>query len=98
MKRVPAIIQYKAKVRTIYNADNTPAEYIDYKKALTRRDCNLKPHQHDYYNSDMFVGMLNRAHKAATGGREWCCLGDLPACVTVDAAGFLATVTIQVEV
>lgn len=98
MKRFPAIIQYKAKVRTIYGADNTPAEYIDYKKALTRRDCNLKPHQHDYYNSDMFVGMLNHAHKAATGGRKWCCLGDLPTCVTVDTAGFLATVTIQVEV
>ena len=98
MKTRPVIITYKTKVRELCDADGSPKPYIDYKRALTRRDCNLRPHEHDYYNSDMFIGMLNRAHKAATGGREWCCLCDLPTGVTVDATGFLATVTITTEV
>ena len=98
MKTSPVVIEYKTKVRTLYNADDTTSPYIEYKRTLSRRDCNLRPHEDAYYNSDMFVGMLNRAHKAATGGREWCRLADLPAGVTVDTTGFLATVTITTEV
>lgn len=89
-----ATITFRTKVRTIRNADGTQSQYIDYKRTVTRRDCDLKPHQHTYYNSDFFPSMLQRAYATATNGREWVRLKDLPACVTVDTSKFLATVTV----
>ena len=88
-------IEYKTKVRQIRESDDTLSDYIDYKRVLTRRDCDLKPRQHTYYNCDMFPSMLNRAHKTATNGREWCRLRDLPECVKIDTSKFLAVVTIE---
>jgi hypothetical protein len=98
MKQVAAIITYKTKVRQMHT-DNGLVDYIDFKAVVSRKDCNLKPHQHDYYNCDMFPSMLNRAHKEATHSNEWkrwCLLSELPDAVTVDTTGFLATVTVQI--
>jgi hypothetical protein len=100
MKIVPAVITYKAKVRPMHT-DTGVVDYIDFKAVVSRKDCNLKAHQHDYYNAHMFPSMLNRAHLAATKTSEfkrWCLLSDLPDCVTVDTKGFLATVTVRIEV
>ncbi len=89
-----ATITFKTKVRKIDEGDGTTSEYIDYKRDVSRRDCDLKPHQHTYYNSDLFPGMLRSAYATATNGREWIRLKDLPSCVTVDTSKFLATVTV----
>ena len=100
MKTVPAIITYKSKVRQMHT-DSGLADYVDFKANVSRRDCNLRPHQHDYYNADMFPSMLNRAHMAATKTSEykrWQLLSELPEGVTVDTHGFLATITVQVNV
>ena len=53
---------------------------------------------HQYYNFDGFPAMLKGATKAAIGGKEWSRLSDLPPCVAVDTSGFLATVTISIQV
>ncbi len=97
-KLVPATVTYKAKVREMLNAADAVVPYVDFKRTLSRRDCDLKPHTHDYYNSDLFPAMLNGAYRAAIGNREWCELSALPAGVTVDTSGFLATVTVRLEV
>lgn len=97
MKQVEAIISYKIKVKLLGNFDNDQKEeYIVYKKDIGCKDCNLQPHQHDYYNSDLFPGMLKRAHAKATGGRGWCKLSELPEGVTVTKEGFLAKVEVKV--
>lgn len=92
---VVATLTYKTKVREF--ADNG-GRYIDYKKTFSRHDCNLKPCDHDYYNCDMFPGMLNRAATAAQGNKTWCRLEDLPECITLDDSGFLAVVTIHITI
>lgn len=89
-----AILTYKTKVKQF--ADNG-GQYIDYKKSYSRRECNLKPHEHAYYNSDLFPSMLNRAARAAQQNKEWCRLEDLPECITLDTSKFLAVVTVRVE-
>ena len=93
--RPVAIIQFKTKVRSLVEADRTESPCIDLKRSVTRKDCDLKPHQHAYYNSDLFPSMLNHAYRQITHGREWLRLSQLPPGVTVDASGFLAVVTIQ---
>ena len=90
-----AQIQFKTKVRKLHEADDTLSDYIELKRAVTRHDCDLKPHQHTYYNCDMFPAMLNRAYKAVTGSKEWIRLNQLPEGVTVDTSKFLAVVTVQ---
>jgi hypothetical protein len=98
MKTVQATVNYKVKVRQIGYAGQDTVPMIDYKKSISRRDCNLKPHQHAYYNSDLFPAMLNRAVAKATNGKGWSRLSELPEAVSVDTSGFLATVTIRIEV
>ena len=89
-------IQYKTKVQYIWNSEGTEKEpYINYKRVLGRSDCTLKNHEHTYYNSDLFPSMLNRAHKNATQGKEWCRLRELPDGVQVDTSKFLAVVTVS---
>lgn len=90
-----AFIQFKTKVRKLTNADDTVSDYIELKRTLTRHDCDLKPHQHTYYNSDLFPAMLNRAYKAVIGNREWIRLSDVPESMSVDTSKFLAVVTIE---
>jgi len=90
---VKALITYKTKVRKM---DGKP--YIDYKVNVTKHDCNLRPHQHYYYNCDLFNGMLKHAVIQAQQKRTWQYLDELPEGITVNTSNFLATVTIQIEV
>lgn len=94
--KVPAFATYRVKVRTMIDGDKE-RKYIDFKKKLGKIDCNLKPHQHAYYNSVFFDGMLNQAHRKATGERDWQYLDALPDTVKVDTSGFLATVTVSLD-
>lgn len=95
MKKVKALISYKTKVKSFANNEG---DYIDYKVNITKSDCNLKPHQHDYYNCDMFNSMLKRATLTAQNNKTWCRLSDLPENVKIDTSKFMAIVTIQIEV
>ena len=94
---IPALITFKTKIRQMH-VNGGKAPYVEYKRAVSRRDCDLKPHQHDYYNSDMFPSMLQRAYDAAIEKREWQYIDRLPPNVDCDASGFLAVVTVRVEV
>lgn len=94
-----AIITFITKIKFLGNFENDEKEeYIIYKKDISRKDCNLKPPDHDYYNSDLFPGMLKRAYVKAIGGREWEKLSDLPDTVTVEKGSFLATVKVEIDV
>lgn len=94
MKIIPAIISFKTKIKTLHGGE----EYIDYKRRVHRSDCNLTPCQHDYYNSDLFIGMLNRAYQKAINNHKWCELSRLPENVKVTKGKFLSEVTINIEV
>jgi len=65
------------------------------KKTLSRSDCTMKPQHHNYYNSDMFVGMLARQHDALTNGKRVQYIDNLPPHITVKDCGFLHEVTIK---
>ena|SRR5580698_794660 len=65
------------------------------KKTLSRADCTMRPHNHSYYNSDMFLPMLARQHKALVNGKSVLFLDNLPPHITVKDCGFLHEVTIE---
>lgn len=94
MEKISTTVSYKTKIRQFSDG----VKYIDYKKSISRHDCNLQPHQHYYFNSDMFPSMLKRAALVAQNNREWCRLSDLPESVIIDESGFLATVTLKILV
>lgn len=98
MTQVKALISYKTKVRVLTEPDGTEVEYVEFKKKVTKSDCNLKPCDHPYYNSDLFPIILKRAYDQVLCGRQWAALDDLPDSVHVDTSGFLATVTVAVLV
>ena len=87
-------ITYRVKLKPLVNADCSESMVIDYKRKLDRRDCNLKPQDHTYYNSDLFISMLNGAYQEAIQRKTWCRVEQLPECVKLDTTGFLAEVTI----
>ena len=95
-----ARIQFKAKIQTIYNTDDTPAyDYIQVPE-LDRKHCDMHAfRQHKKYgayaNSDLFKGMLKRIRSDIFQGRPLK-LDAIPNNVTVDTSGFLAVVTIEV--
>lgn len=91
-------IEFKTKVFPIIQ-DNygTVRNAIRFKKTLARVDCNLKPQDHDYYNSDLFLSMLNGAYHKVVGTREYCYLDELPLGLSVDTSKFLAVVRIPLE-
>ncbi len=69
---------------------------ISWKKRLERADCNLRPHEHAYYNSDLFAGFLNRFYRRVVGeNAEYCYLDALPDGVSVDTGKFLAVVRLD---
>jgi len=95
---MPAI-QFKAKVETIYNADETPAWQWVKVPALDRKHCDMgafrnHPKFGAYANSDMIKSLLARELKSL-GVKEYIKLHDIPACVTIDDSSFLARVTIN---
>jgi hypothetical protein len=88
------VIQFKTKTYAIMDGD-VERRAFNYKKAVEKKDCNLKPHEHKWYNSDMFTNMLNRTYRSIIGEyRTWSFVDDLPENVSIDTSGFLATVTI----
>lgn len=95
-----ADIQFKTKVKTAYNADDTVAfRFIDIPK-ITRNHCDMAKFRNSrkyghYANSDLFPAMLGGI-MAELGLREWVKVGELPDCVSIDTSGFLAVVSINV--
>jgi hypothetical protein len=89
-----ALITFKTKIQKLHEGDGSVSLIVNYKRNLSRHDCNLRPNEHTYYNSDLFLGMLQRAYSTATNGKEWARIASLPESVKVDASGFLATVTV----
>ena len=93
-------VTFKAKIRTVYNMDETPA-WRDVKvPKLARAHCDIAafrvhPKYGAYANSDLFPTMLARAVKSIGIG-EYIRLDKIPAGVSIDASGFLAHVTISI--
>lgn len=95
---MPAIT-FKGKIETIYNMDDTVAYRRIKVPAIERRHCDMPAFRTHtrfgaYSNSDLFKSMLRHALTAAGIG-EYIRLDQLPECVTVDASGFLASVSIH---
>ncbi len=91
-------IEFKTKVFPIIQNDHgTERLALRPKAKLARGDCNMKPTDHDYYNSDLFASMLNGAYRKVMGYREFVYLDALPEGVTVDTSKFLAVVRIPLE-
>jgi hypothetical protein len=96
---MPAI-QFKAKVETIYNPDDTPTWRWVKVPALDRKHCDMSafrshPKFGAYANSDLFKNLIARELKSL-GVKEYIKLHELPSCVTIDDSGYLARVTINV--
>ena len=96
-----ATITFKAKVKRLYNADDSVAyEYVTVPE-LTRRHCDMAAFRiHSKYgalaNSDLFAGVLKRIRSDIIAGGLGIRLDNIPANVKVDTSGFLATCTIEV--
>jgi hypothetical protein len=91
-------IEFKTKPYKVRQSDdlNDYRMAIDFKRKLGRTDCDMRPIDHRYYNSDLFVGMLNREYKRIIGEyKEWAYLDALPNGVSVDTSKFLAVVRIE---
>ena len=93
-------VQFKAKVQTVYNMDNTVAYQYIKVPALTRSHCNMHDFRTDakygsYANSDLFTAILDRAAKAVLT-RNIIRLDSIPPGVSVDTSGFLANVSFAI--
>lgn len=94
-----AKIQFRAKVETIYNMDETVAYRRVKVPTLTRSHCDMnafRSHKKygSYANSDLFPGMLKRIKADRTG--DYIRLDRVPEGVTVDTSGYLAYVAFDV--
>lgn len=95
-----ANIQFKAKIRTVYNMDDSPAwQYVECPD-FKRHHCDMPafrdhPKFGVFANSDLFLNVLSRVKKdiAPNGTIR---LDRLPPNVVIDNSGFLAVVTISV--
>lgn len=92
-------IKFKAKVRTMYNVDDTVAyQYIEVPE-FTRSHCDMnefRKHDKFYANSDLFPAILRRIKRDVFGGKHLR-LDAVPPNVTVDTSKFLAVVTVEVS-
>lgn len=96
-----ATIEFKAKVKTVYNHDNTVAWRYLKIPAITRSHCDMaafRSHKRfgGFANSDLFPAMLKRELKARGIG-ETVRLDQLPPDFVVDESGFLASVVIDLS-
>ena len=93
-------ITFKAKVRHVFNMDNSIA-YHDIKvPKITTRHCDMPAFRNhgkygSFANSDMFSGIVTRALKN-NGIGDYIRLDSIPECVTIDNSKFLAVVTITI--
>jgi hypothetical protein len=83
----PIKIEYKTKIKEMEDG----RKYIDYKKTLTRNDC--LDNRHPYYNSDLFLNILNRKYNEILQGKRWNYVDEMPACFTVINGSFLSTIS-----
>jgi hypothetical protein len=100
-----ARIQFKAKVQTVYNMDNTVAYRYVQVPAFDRKHCDMHafrthPKYGSYANSDLFHGMLRRIRDekfpwSVNGARAFK-MDEAPKGVECDASGFLAVVSVEV--
>lgn len=94
-------IQFRAKVRTVYNHDDSIAWREVKVPALERSHCDMHAFRASrefgsYANSDLFKNILvGIARKVAPHG--FIRLDKIPENVTVDDSGFLALVTIDAQ-
>lgn len=88
-------IQFKTKPFTVEDSGRHRVAFA-WKKTLTQDDCDLKPSEHTYFNSDLFPAMLNRYYRSVIGQHsETCYVDAMPAGVSIDCRNFLATVRIR---
>jgi hypothetical protein len=87
-------ISFKTKPYPIWDND-IKRTAINFKVKINKTDCNIKPHEHRYYNSVIFTGMLNKVYKQIIGEyRTWAFIDELPENVSIDTSKFLAIVTV----
>jgi|LakMenEpi03Aug12_release.lakeMendotaPanAssembly.Ray.scaffolds.fasta_scaffold2402856_1 hypothetical protein len=105
-----ATIQFKAKVQLLGESDSIRVRQFVPVPEFTRKHCDMAAFRNHpkfgmYANSDLFPSVLARirADMLAEGVKDFrtgkpagIMLDKIPANVTVDAAGFLATVTVTV--
>jgi hypothetical protein len=95
-----ATVTFKAKPWNLHHSDGSLHRCVTVKKKIVRHDCNLNPHEHTYYNSTLFIPLLQRAFLKATdtvtykGGRDYIDLDNLPPHITADTSGYLAVITV----
>jgi hypothetical protein len=94
-------IQFKAKVQTVFNMDDTPAYHYIAVPVFKRSHVDMNAaRQHPKYgmlaNSDMFPGVLAKIRSGIVGGSLGIRMDRIPPNVTVDTSGFLANVVIDV--
>lgn len=95
-----AKIQFKGKVQTMFNVDDTVSYRYIQVPELDRKHCDINafrkhPKYGPYANSDLFKGMLKRIRSERFGG-VFLKLNCVPDGVNVDESGFLAVVTFYV--
>lgn len=91
-----AQIQFRAKVQTVYNVDDTVAWRYIQVPTLTRKHCDMSafrshPKFGGLANSDLFPNILAKIRREVLG--ETIRLDKIRDGVTVDESGFLAVVT-----
>lgn len=90
-------IQFKTKLYdVVIDEDGTTKKAFNWKKKLSRSDCNLKATGHNLFNSELFPLLLNRYYISVKGEyRTWSYVDNLPANVSIDTKGFLAVISIE---
>jgi len=95
-----AAIEFKGKIQTVHNPDNSFAWAYVKVPAITRSHCDMPAFRNHkrlgpYANSDMFPALLKRS-LASLKVTDVIRLDAIPDGVDVDCSGFLAKVTITV--
>ena len=93
-----ASIEFRAKVETIYNMDDTVAFQRIKVPTLDRKHCDMAAfRKHPKFgglaNSDLFKNVLARIKRDRLG--DYVRLDRIPEGVTVDTSGFLALVSLD---
>lgn len=93
-----AKIEFRAKVETVYNVDDTIAFLRVKVPALKRNHCDMAafrthPKFGGFANSDMFPNILARVRRDRLG--EYVRLDAIPEGVQVDTSGYLALVSLE---
>lgn len=95
-----ARIEFKSKARAVYNVDETLAYHVVMVPQFQRRHCDMAAfRRHPKFgglaNSDLFPNVLARIKRDVFQGRDHFRLDQVPEGVTVDATGFLLSVSLE---